>query len=227
MSGRELPPAYTYYNGDRVYVYGNDGVWRNNTLDPVDDPAGELTGVTVDNDAAIGPALPFADRVALLNPGKDIGIIMTAKGGTSISEWIPDYGLNSYYGVMLWRINQALQPGDVIKGVFVVQGESDTYNQSLADNWNQRFAHVIGHLRNDLNLPDLPVVFAQVGNLPYGAFPYRDTLASNQGFIRDHRVSMIVTSDLLQAADGIHFSATGYKNLGERAADAINTLSTQ
>ena len=93
--------------------------------------------------------------------------------------------------------------------------------------WSELFTAFSTDLRNDLNQPDLPVVFAQIGtNWSPEAFPNWDIVRKQQASIQLPMTTMITTDDL-PLLDGLHFTVDSYRIIGKRFADAYWTLVEQ
>jgi hypothetical protein len=118
MSGRgnlsELP---VFQNASGVWIYKNNGVWQNPGQEPTDSASGETFSALIDSSAAASCAMSFADAMVPLR-NCEIGIVMSAKGGSGINEWKRDWDVRSLYGAMLMRTRAALEqtPGAQIKG---------------------------------------------------------------------------------------------------------------
>lgn len=233
MSGRGVLGNPVYDNISRVWNYCANGVWQNAPVDPVDSPICQVDAVSADPDAAVGPLLSFANRLAELR-NTDIGIVPCAKGGTSITEWYRDLRRITLYGSMIARAKEAAQSG-VIKGLIWWQGESDCSRSEVPPHdacpsyytWPADFAAFVANVRTDLGDPNLPVVFAQLSKEPSGIWAYAawGGMQQQQAQISIPRVSMIITSDLpVLAPNDPHVNAAGQYAAGVRFADAMQVL---
>lgn len=229
MSGAgDIPPSGAITN-PRIYVFGNDYRWRR-AVEPVDDPSNQVDKVSEDPAAGFSPALSFATAILKQHPDMVIGLIPCAKGGSSINEWARSLSDHSLYGASLKHVRAASTMGDVA-GVLFFQGEADALDPRqhpektlLPDRWGKHFAGLVGNWRRDLNSPELPVVFAQIGtNAAPENCPYWATVKEQQARVRLPSVTMITTDDL-SLKDTFHFTAESYQVIGQRFAQAYLEL---
>ncbi len=80
---------------------------------------------------------------------------------------------------------------------------------------------MVSDFRSDLALPQLPVVFAQIGTTTFSsqAVPNWDTVKQQQRSVVLPHTSMITTDDL-PLQDEAHFTTASYREIGRRFADA-------
>ncbi len=160
---------------DGVMALGMDGKWVRaeeplhwlvDSPDPVHsgDPSTRAERSAKDHktrNSGAGLGLPFA--VAMVEAtGVPVGLVICAHGGTSMEQWSPskkDQGGKSLYGSMLRQVKLA---GGKVKGVLWYQGESDASDKA-APGYAKTFADFIGAVRGDLDTPDLPFYFVQIG----------------------------------------------------------------
>ncbi|MGA2701291.1 MAG: sialate O-acetylesterase [Isosphaeraceae bacterium] len=121
-----------------------------------------------------GLGLPFA--VALVEQTRvPIGLVACAHGGTSMEQWNPAHkneGGNSLYGSLLRQIQLA---GGKVKGVLWYQGESDAMGGDAWKIYHRVFADFIASVRADLNQPDLPFYYVQIGRDAFTSTPWATT----------------------------------------------------
>lgn len=132
-----------------------------------------------------------------------IGLVVNAKGGTSIKEWQRG---SAFYKAALKRAKQAEKTG-TLKGIVWHQGETDAENS----NYLPQLAQLIANLRADLNAPNLPFVAGQINKVP---------LINNQIAKLPSTVSntAFVSSQGLTAMDRWHFDNPSALKLGQRYA---------
>ena len=209
----------------RIYVFGKDYRWR--IADhPIEDASNQVDMVSENLLAGFGPAMDFAFASLERHPDIVIGLIPCAKNSSGIIQWQRDLSDQSLYGSCLKRIGAASRMGEVA-GILFFQGETDAADPLQfpdppphAAEWSELFSTFITDLRNDLNQPDLPVVFAQIGSTwAPQAYPNWDFIMQQQASLQIPNSAMITTDDL-PLQDGIHFTTDSYRMIGRRFAAA-------
>ncbi len=209
----------------QVLVFGNDYRWHI-ASEPVDSAYRQVDEISLDGNASFGPSMAFALASLEREPRVVIGLIPCAKNSSAITEWQRNFSDHSLYGSCLKRAHAASPMGRV-SGVLFFQGETDAQNPHLYPqpelhpfNWAELFAAFVTDLRQDLQEPDLPVIFAQLGPDPLsGDFPNWEVVKTQQASVDLPLTAMIKTDDL-SLMDGLHFTADGYKMIGFRFATA-------
>jgi hypothetical protein len=229
MSGMGDVPKSGVRTNPRIYVFGNDYHWKL-AREPVDNPINQVDVVSEDKSAGFSPAMSFATALLEKHPNMAIGLIPCAKGGSSIYEWRRDLNDNMLYGSCLKRVRAASVMGEVA-GVLYFQGEIDAVDPKehpnrtlLPDRWADEFAVLIGDWRRDLNLPQLPVVFAQIGtNTQPERFKNWEIVKQQQRKVQLPFSAMVTTEDL-PLKDYVHFTTESYQTIGQRFAEAYIKL---
>jgi len=213
----------------RIYLFGKDYHWR--IADhPIEDASNQVDVVSENRLAGFGPGMDFAFALLESQPDILIGLIPCAKNSSGIIQWQRDLSDQSLYGSCLKRVRAASPMGEVA-GILFFQGETDAADPIQypdppphPSEWTNLFIAFITDIRNDLNQPDLPVVFAQIGSTwAPGAYPNWDFIMQQQASLQLHRSGMIITSDL-PLLDGIHFTTDSYRIIGRRFANAYQEL---
>jgi sialate O-acetylesterase len=182
-----------------------------------------------------GPGLTFAKFISH-RTGIDIDLLPAAHGGTSMSQWSPEFksqGGKYLYGALLRRTKAALETGGDIRlrGVLWYQGESDCDAQS-APHYQERTINLINNLRADLDFPELPFYLVQLGCWN-GEAEHGDETSKIWNAIREAQrliptiVPHTATIPAIDLAlnDGIHIATPGVKRLGRRFANvALNEV---
>ncbi len=229
MAGRGEVPESGQKTNSRVFVFGNDYRWRI-AAEPIDDPSNQVDKVSEDPDAGYSPALAFATSVVEQRPDMVIGLIPCARGGSSIDLWRRSLSENSLYGSCLKRVRAASTMGSVA-GVLFFQGEADAiapelYRESelYPNQWADRFEVFVKDWRNDLGLPELPMVFAQIGsNTAPDIFVNWAVVKEQQRSVEVPYCVRITTEDLA-LKDPVHFTTESYQVIGRRFAEAYLNL---
>ncbi|HVJ88100.1 MAG TPA: sialate O-acetylesterase, partial [Caulifigura sp.] len=182
----------------------------------------QVDRVSLDVVVGVGPGQAFGERWSELNAGQAVGLIPCAMGGTTIENWQRDEGASSLYGSMLRRCRAAAAEGE-IRGVLFFQGESDAVGDRV-ERWAELFVRWAGDLRSDLGKPELPIVFAQLGDGSQSVDPAEwRRLQEVQAGVMLAQCAMITTSDL-PLSDDVHFTTDGYREVGRRFAEAMHRL---
>lgn len=168
-----------------------------------------------------GLGLTFA-KAMVDRTGVPVGLIPAAHGGTSMQQWDParkGQGGHSLYGATLERVKAI---GGRVAGILWYQGESDA-NPADAALYQARMTALVQSFRADLNSPDLPFLFVQLG--PFITDP-DPTLVAGWNQVREFQrlllgtlpnVGMVSAIDC-GLDDGIHIDTAGLKTLGRRLA---------
>ncbi len=174
-------------------------------------------------DKGAGLGLTFAKRRHACT-GVPVGLIPSAHGGTSMTQWDPalrDEGGASLYGATIARVRAV---GGRVAGVLWYQGESDANPDDLP-HYKERLTRLVDAFRADLGQSDLPVYYVQIGRFIEGS-------ASVAGWngIREAqrtwagtrpRTAMVAAIDLA-LDDLVHIGTSGLQRLGARLADAVD-----
>ncbi len=201
--------------------------WSNESIDPVHWWVSEDTRSAAIEDArnartqGAGLGIAFGKEI-MRYTGVPVGLIMCARGGTSMTDWDPelrDLGNHSLYGAMLRKIGKL---GGRVRGCLWYQGESDA-NPGDAARYRPRTRHWIDSLRRDTKNADLPFIYAQL-SLFYDSSP--DSDSSGWDAVRHAQyglesevdaVAMVPTLDA-NMADCVHLDAPSIRKVGQRMA---------
>ena len=169
-----------------------------------------------------GLGLPFGKRWHE-RTGVPVGLIPSAHGGTSMSQWSPslkDKGGESLYGATVLRHEKV---GGKVAAILWYQGESDA-NADDAPLYKERMKELIAAFRRDFDQPDLPFYYVQLGRFSTPSTPESDAAWS---LVRESQRQLqyevsntaMVSAVDLDLDDAIHISTSGLKRLGARLVD--------
>jgi hypothetical protein len=232
MSGYAELPLYQEVN-PRVFLFGNDYHWKI-AAEPIDSPIRQVDEVSKDGGAGFSPGLAFATSLLKQEPKLVIGLIPCSKGNTSIEQWQRDLSNDTLYGSCLKRARAASTMGE-IAGLLFFQGEADALDPEQnpdrllsAFEYAAKFSGFAADFRDDLALPNLPLVFAQIGsNTAPEAFLNWRVVQEQQATVKLSCGAMITTRDL-PLRDGVHFTTESYQIIGERFSKAyLDLMSSQ
>jgi hypothetical protein len=181
-------------------------LWSSHTWQTAADPLGG-------DGAGIGPGMTFGLTLLQLEPDETVGLVMCAKGATSISDWQP--------GLQLYRncVSQARAAGGHVAGVLFLQGESDAQSGDAAHKWKTRFQPVLDAFERDFG-GNVPFVLGQIGKLDSSTFDYQSVVRTQQVDAANANpgVPLVTTLDLKVSGDGVHFTVPSYQTIGVRFA---------
>lgn len=232
MAGRGEVAAEDRETDPRIVTFTADRQWR-----PARDPL-HWDKLSTPNPSGVGPALSFA-RALLphLPEGAVIGLIPTAQGNTTLTQWGKAYaGQSTFYGGQylyphaVGRALDAAQSG-TLAGILWNHGEADAASAELDGGlaYREKLHQLIADLRADLGMPFLPFVGATLGpwredatavnnvylNLP-GAVPLTATVNT-----LDPEVAPLLFNN---PDDTPHYLPASYRLLGQLYAEAMLPL---
>lgn len=168
----------------------------------------------------LGPGYSFAKKI-VAKTGHNIGLIVNARGGSSIQSWEKN-NPDKYYEETLKRVKIAMQYGK-LKAVLWHQGEANASTPIL---YKKQLAEFVNNLRKDLNMPDLFFVAGEISQWnwtkkPEGTQPFNSMIRNINEFIPHSAcVSSKELKPLIDETDP-HFDTQSQIILGERYADEI------
>lgn len=171
----------------------------------------------------VGPAGSFAVAFAAAT-GRPVGLVVNARGGTSIDEWAGPQGrlLDS----AMVRLRAAQEWGEVV-AVLWHQGEADARHP---ERYEARLRELVGRLRAELGNPRLPFVFGEIARWNWTGRP--EGPAPFNAMLRALRLpwSVCVSSEGLcpmKDETDPHFAAASQRELGVRYAAALLQLQSE
>jgi hypothetical protein len=225
MSGRGEMPSEPLKVNPKVFVFGNDYRWHYG-VEPMDAAQGQVDKVSRDGKARYSLATAFANTLLEKDSTLIIGFIPCARGATSIEKWQRNLRDNSLYGSCLKRARAASTMGH-IKGILFWQGEADALSPEAYPErkpspfeWTEKFTRFVRNIRNDLGLPDLPVIYAQLSHHKNpGKYIYWKQVKDQQAQVMLPNTKMVVTPEL-ELSDYVHFTKEGYDTFGKLFGEA-------
>jgi sialate O-acetylesterase len=174
---------------------------------------------------SVGPGIYFAQKV-FRSTNHAIGLIPCAIGGSTISQWNPGkkyLGDSSLYGATINKINAV---GGKIKGIIWYQGESEAMLQDTKT-YETKFLDIIDSFRKDLNNPNLPILYVQIGkfnNKDAAMDKAWENIREIQRDVLKKRSNVFMVTGIdLPLDDCVHLSTDGQKRLGNRLAEMALT----
>jgi len=189
-----------------------------------------------DGRGTFGPELTFGACMGTTSPEQVIALLKCAWGGTNLgAQWRPP-SAGGQTGVLYNLFIKAVRDGlagldpafePQICGMIWMQGESDSNDKKMAEDYAKNLTCFINDIRTELKTPDMPFVLAQISKAPAWDAP------PNRGpQIRAAQVEVAKTvphtatfpTDDYKLCDPWHYDTAGMVSLGERFARAMKDL---
>ena len=168
--------------------------------------------------------MSFAEKIITKIPDSiSVLLIPTAVGGSSIEQWI---GNKKHRNVELLdnlknKIEIAKTYGK-IKGILWHQGESDTNNQSLIENYDKNLTILFSEFRQFADNSHLPIIIGELGNYSNNKENWKKLNEKIINYSKtDSNVKIVKTSDLTDRGDKLHFDSKSIRILGKRYAEQL------
>ncbi|KAL7125270.1 hypothetical protein ABFS83_14G106200 [Erythranthe nasuta] len=138
-------------DGTRIFRLGPDHGWEA-AAEPLHQ------GLDSNRLCGVSPGMAFANAV------KDrvgaVGLVPCAVAGTAVKDWARG---TEPYDTMVRRAKAAAAHGDgEIKALLWYQGEKDTFTAEAAAAYKEKTEQLILNVRQDLDLPSLPVILVAI-----------------------------------------------------------------
>ena len=229
----------------------NGGVGKWEALQPGHGLNFTTDGITNSLSDRFGVELSFAKKLSELYPNDKIAIIKYARNGSSLDSlsarqfgsWEVAYkaegGINQFDHFLAtvrnaYSVpdidNNGIRDNLIPSGIIWMQGESDSYLEAAAlayyDNLNKLMNLMFAAFRKD----DMPVVIGKIsdsGNNEVGkVWKYGELVqyAQEKYAMKNTNVSIVRSTKNYSYFDKHHYDSKGYIDLGEKFAEAINTL---
>lgn len=175
----------------------------------------------------VGPGRTFGRLLAEANPGKTVGLIPCAVGGTSIAAWMPggtdDWDKNSCpYDNAVKKAREAQKTGRIV-AVLWHQGESDAVRQT--PDYLEKLRTVVQNFRKDLDLgEEVPFIAGDMASF------YAENISAYIHIVDDALAQLaaesasfcyVQTKDLTHRGDMLHYDTASQHELGARYFEAF------
>ncbi|KAK7269875.1 hypothetical protein RIF29_22656 [Crotalaria pallida] len=166
----------------------------------------------------VGPGMSFANIVRERVAGDALGLVPCAVGGTAIKEWARGEEL---YENMVKRAKESVKEdeGSEIKALLWFQGESDTSSKHDAEAYKVNMETLIDNVRQDLNLPSLPIIQVAIAS----GGEYIEKVREAQKAIDLPNVICVDAKGLQLKEDNLHLTTEAQVLLGQMLAEAYLT----
>lgn len=156
----------------------------------------------------LGPGFTFAKTMAVNQPGKNIGLLVNARGGTSIAEWLPG---TKFYNEAVSRTRAAMKYGE-LAGIIWHQGESDVRECNA---YPLKLVQLVTALRNDFGNPELPFIAGELSEDKPERIAFNRMISRIPDTLTH---SAVVLAKGLVTIDSTHFNSESQRILGKRYA---------
>lgn len=179
MAGRATLTPEVMDTLQNVYLLNDKG-----NFEPAVNPLNRYSTVRKDlSMQRLGPAYGFAKEMARQTK-RPVGLVVNARGGSSINFWLKG-SKDGYYEEALSRVRIAMKQGGVLKAILWHQGEADCSNPEA---YKQKLISLVKDLREDLGMPNLPVVVGQISQWNWtkreaGTVPFNQMIKKVSSFI--------------------------------------------
>lgn len=175
----------------------------------------------------LGPVYSFAKKMS--SKKHPVGLIVNARGGSSIRSWAKSSKKpGGLYDEAVRRTKEAMKYGQ-LKAIIWHQGEADCHHYQ---SYGEKMVQLVTNLREDLGIPDLPVIVGQLAQwnwtkkpyIPEGTKPFNDMIMNIPNVLPNSAwVSSEGLTPLKNERDP-HFDANSQLILGERYAKEAKRL---
>ena len=161
----------------------------------------------------LGLVYPFAQAISRAYPKDSILLVVNARGGTAIENFMKGDTLG-YYDKTLLRIKQALknEPSATLEAFIWHQGESNRGNYK---NYLNKVNTLIADYRKDLSIENLPLITGQLGLWNSEYENIRQEISKTESVIPN---AFLVSSHGLTNFDDHHFDSKSQRLFGLRYA---------
>lgn len=190
------------------------------------------------NMQGLNPDISFTPTVKQALAGDEVIVVKDAQGGQPIRRWYRDWradpngalpeGNGDLYLRLMNKVETAAKDKKIDTVTFVwMQGERDA-KTGFGDVYAASLAGLVEQLRDDLKREDMNFVIGRLSDHTPGENALGwETVRKAQAAVAeaDPRGAWVDTDDLNGNNDGLHYTAEGYKKLGERFAnESLNLI---
>ncbi len=165
----ELGSVQRFGHDSRLEMF-EEGVWK--PLKPRRAPSRaqrERWGI---REFTFGPEIGFAHAIAAAWPGRRVGIVKQAVGGTGIMAWAPEWSERDaaitgderkgpLYKALVGRARAAIETGEAeVRAFLWLQGAKDMRDTRTGSRYAENLRALVEALRRDLGVADLPFLVA-------------------------------------------------------------------
>jgi len=205
MAGRAPIPADAAGPIERCFLLDDQDRWQ-----PATPPLNKFSTIRKGlGMQKLNPGYGFARTMLAADPAIQIGLVVNAKGGSSITQWERD---DPFYKEAVRRTKIAAKTG-TLAGILWHQGESDAGDSEYL----AKLKTLVTNLREDLGEPNLPFIAGQVKDVPL----INEQIAK---LPEELPGTGFASSEGLTTMDRWHFDTPSMIKLGQRYAEAMRKV---
>ena len=148
-------------------------------------------------------------------------LIPTAVGGSAIEQWLGDSTFRNVQ--LLSNFKEKVKIGSqygIVKALLWHQGESNTGNEKSINLHTKRLKELFKTFRDIIQDKNLPIILGELGSYSKNNANWQLLNITLRNYVKaDKNASLIVTQDLKNKGDDIHFDSEGQRKMGERFAN--------
>ena len=167
-----------------------------------------------------GPEISFSLKLSteLKEP---VGIIKHSVAGSNLAHHWSPANSKSLYTKLSKKVKAAQQMRRIeMVGMIWMQGESDSRDKNMAEDYSKNLADFIQTLRKDFKSPAMFFVAGRV-NPPKDRFPHVDIVRKAQEECKMPGFAFVDCDTLEKTRDRLHYNTRGLVDMGHRFADAM------
>jgi len=214
MAGRAKLEDQDKGTVDGVWLFNAEGQWEG-----AEPPLNRYSKLRKTIPSRLNPALGFVKAYRKKFPDVQVGVICSARGGSSIEEWKKGRTeIPALYAEAISTSKLALSGGGELKGICWHQGEA---NRTRVPLYPDQLKTLVRDFRSDLGNPKLPYVFSQIGLWNPEYVEFNEMIVKQSAGIDQ---SACVKTEGLKNFDQAHFDSASQRILGQRFADLMFEL---
>ncbi len=173
-------------------------------------------------EAGVGPGKSFAIELLKTFPQWNIGLIPCAVGGSPIAAWRKGFFFkqtNSHpYDDLIARCKVAQQSGKLC-ALLWIQGESDANDESKAKTQKKLLTDLLKSIRQELDVPDLPIFIGEVPPIKRPALPIVIEAQKEVVKTLDNCFYVNTPENVIFNQDNLHMSSKSARDMGVKFAE--------
>lgn len=169
--------------------------------------------------AGVGLGMSFALDLLTSRPGRTVGLLPCAVGGTPLCRWMP--GADLYVNAV--ALAKAACASGTLKGILWHQGENDAHSREDAGSYGRRLSEMIVAMRAELGASTVPFIAGELGAFLKDSGPSCMFFDMINAQLRDMihvvpRYGCASASGLTDMGDKLHFDSASLREFGRRYA---------